>query len=54
MTTLTRTMPIWPGLDMSRKTKDMAVASRRKSSEMVTVKAAKIIQERSIKAKVPR
>lgn len=46
MTSLTKTTPIWPGLDMSRKIKDMARTSKQGANKMATVKAARIVEER--------
>lgn len=52
MTSAVKTMPIWPGLDMSRQVKSMKKTATRGSSGMVTVKAARIIEEKSLRATV--
>lgn len=49
MTSITRAMPIWPGLDMGRQAKAMARKSAQGSSKMATVMAARMIEEKSVK-----
>lgn len=44
-----KSMPIWPGLDMSPKVKLIVKKSAMNSGRMATVKAARIIEQKSIR-----
>lgn len=52
MESLMKTMPVWPGLDMSKRTKKMAAESKRGSKKMVTVMASRIIEDRLLKVRL--
>ena len=54
MTLMMKTFPTWPGLDMSKKVSEARARSMRSSNKMVTVMAARIITERSLKVKASR
>ena len=54
MTLMMKTFPTWPGLDMSKIVSEARARSSRSSNKMVTVMAARIIAERSLKVKASR
>lgn len=54
MMPITRALPTWPGLNMDRQVRKMVNGSRKRSSEMVTVMAARILEERSAKRDAKR
>lgn len=49
-----KTFPTWPGLDKSKKVSEARTRSTRSSNKMVTVMAARIISEKSLKVKTSR
>ena len=54
MTLMMKMFPSWPGLDMNKKVSEARARSTRSSSEMVTVMAARIISEKSLKVKTSK
>ena len=44
-----KNVPSWPGLEMSKKVSEARARSTRSSNKMVTVMAARIISEKSLK-----
>lgn len=54
MNSMVKTFPTWPGLDMSKKVSEAKVRSTRSSNKMVTVMAARIISEKSLKVKTSK
>lgn len=54
MNSMVKSFPTWPGLDKSRKVSEARARSTRSSNKMVTVMAAKIISEKSLKVKTSK
>lgn len=54
MNSMMKTFPTWPGLDMSNKVSEARTRSTRSSNKMVTVMAARIISEKSLKVKTSK
>lgn len=54
MNSMVKAFPTWPGLDMSKKVSEARARSTRSSNKMVTVMAARIIAERSLKVKTSK
>lgn len=54
MSSMAKTFPTWPGLDMSNKVSEARARSTRSSNKMVTVMAARIISEKSLKVKISK
>ena len=54
MNSVVKTFLTWPGLDMSKKVSEAGARSTRSSNKMVTVMAARIISEKSLKVKTSK
>ena len=54
MNSMVKTFPTWPGLDMSKRVSEARARSTRSSNKMVTVMAARIISEKSLKVKTSK